>query len=107
MRKTDIDYICDTVKAWLSTEPKTQAELEALTGIDRRTIRLAIRELRMQGVKVCSGNSGFWMWDGEDASWAMTKKTILRKAVHTFELLNAIKANERDEDQIFFEEVSA
>lgn len=107
MQKTDIDYLKDTVRAWLSTEtPRTQRELEALTGIDRRDVRKIIRELRIDGVKVCSSNAGFWIWDGEDASWSKTKTTIARKAAHTFELLNAIKRAELLEDQIIFDEVA-
>ena len=108
MQKTDIDYLKDTVRAWLSTEtPRTQRELEALTGIDRRDVRKIIRELRIDGVKVCSGNAGVWIWNGEDTSWSKTKTAIARKAAHTFELLNAIKRAELLEDQITFEEVRA
>lgn len=108
MKKTDMDYYKDTVRAWLSTDtPRTQRELETLTGIDRREVRRVIRELRMDGVKVCSSNAGYWIWDGEDASWSKTKTTIARKAAHTFELLNAIKRAELLEDQITFEEVRA
>ena len=94
MKKTDMDYMKDTIRAWLSVEtPRTQRELEALTGIDRREVRRIIRELRSDGVK--------------DASWSKTKTTIARKAAHTFELLNAIKREELLEDQITFEEVRA
>lgn len=108
MKKTDRDYLKDTVRAWLSVEtPRTQAELEALTGINRREIRALIRELRIDGMKICSGNAGFWVWNGEDASWSRTKTSIARKAAHTFELLNAIKRAELNEGQITFEEVGA
>lgn len=104
---SDFEYIVDTVRAWLTTTPKTQKELESITGIDRRIIRRAIRQLRMDGLKVCSGNDGYWIWNGEDSSWEMTKATIVKKAAHTFELLNAMKAHEGDDDQLTFGEVSA
>ena len=106
MKKTDWEYTLDTVRARLSETPRTQAELEALTGIDRRTIRLAIHDLREQGFKICSGNSGFWVWNGVDDSWTKTKMTIIRKAASTFRLINAIKSHEATEGQISFEEVS-
>lgn len=105
--RNDFDYIVDTVRALLTTTPKTQKELESITGIDRRIIRRAIRQLRMEGLKVCSGNDGYWIWNGEDSTWEMTKATIVKKAAHTFELLNAMKAHEGDDDQLTFGEVSA
>lgn len=103
MRKSDTDYLKDTVRAWLTTTPKTQAELEALTGIDRRDIRRIVRELRIDGLKICSGNAGFWIWDGEDASWERTKKQLLRKGANTLELFYAIANNEKHEGQLTFE----
>lgn len=82
MKKTETDYLMDTVRAWLSTEtPRTQKELEALTGIDKRDVRRLIGLLRDRGVKICSGPSGFWIWDGKDASWSMTQRTMRRKAI--------------------------
>ena len=82
---TDWEKRCDAVLSalWLAKEPKTQEELEQITGIDRRTIRYAIGDLRDQGHKICSGNQGYWLWDGQDSSWRKTQLTIWRKALNT------------------------
>lgn len=103
MKKTDLEYYKECVTICLSRTPKTQKELEDLTGIDRREVRKIIRELRIEGMKICSGNAGFWIWDGKDDSWERTKRAIIRKAVSGFELMNAIKRNEANEDQLSWE----
>ena len=108
MKRNDMDYLKGTVRAWLSTDtPRTQKELEDLTGIDRRDVRKIIQELRLEGVKVCSGNAGYWIWNGKDDSWHRTKMTIISKAASTFKLANAILKAEHMEGQMTFSEVSA
>lgn len=109
MKKSEIDYLKGTVRSWLSTDtPRTQKELEDLTGIDRRDVRRLIRELRIDGVKICSGNAGYWIWNGQDESWHRTKLTIIAKGTSTYKLVNAILRAEKNEGQMsFFEEVSA
>lgn len=49
--------------------------------ITPRELQIAIRDLRLQGVKVCSGNGGYWLWDGQDDSWAHTKSQIKSRAI--------------------------
>lgn len=105
MKKTDWEYTCEIVRGWLSETPKTQAELEALTGIDRRTIRLAVHDLRAKGYKICSGNRGFWMWDGKDDSWQKTKTTIIRKGASSLRLIYMIAKAEKEEGQITFDDL--
>lgn len=75
----------ELVMSRLSAEPKTQMDLEALTGIDRREVRRIIGLLRDDGVKICSGTLGFWLWDGVDGTWAKTQATIRRKAISSLQ----------------------
>lgn len=63
--------------------PRTQRELEALTGIDKRQVREIIGLLRDDGIKICSGNKGFWLWNGEDDSYLKTQASMRRKAIST------------------------
>ena len=108
MKKSNKDYLKGTIRARLSEDtPRTQKELEDLTGIDRRDVRRLIQELRIDGVKICSGNAGYWIWNGKDDSWHRTKLTIIAKGTGAYKLVNAIMRAEKNEGQITFEEVSA
>lgn len=90
MKKTDRDYLKDTVRAWLSVEtPRTQVELEALTGINRRDVKRAVRELRLQGVKVCSSNRGYWL-ARDDAEVDRTRARLWHEIHERLELVYAM-----------------
>lgn len=102
--KNDLNYIADSIRAWLSTTPKTQCELARLVRQHPRTVRKAIGVLRDNGVKVCSGPAGFWIWDGEDDSWSKTKRTIRKKAISTLRRYYAMEGLPLD-GQISIEEV--
>ena len=80
---SDKEYIKDVVRSQLSTVPKTQAEIEANTGINRRIVRKAIGELRDEGMPICSGQLGFWIWDGSDRTLEQTVATMFRKGIKT------------------------
>lgn len=99
------EYIKETVRAWLTTTPKTQKELARLTGEHPRRVRMAIGLLRDEGVKVCSGNQGFWLWNGEDESWTRTKSTIKKKALSSLKRYYRMEGLPL-EGQITFEEVA-
>lgn len=65
-------YITDTVLAVLTTTPVKVKEITALTGYRDKTVRDAVKELRLKGYKICSGTQGVWLWDGIDDSYAHT-----------------------------------
>ena len=48
----------------------------AVLNIKPRELQRAVRDLRMDGVKVCSGDNGYWIWNGEDDTWNHTKRQI-------------------------------
>lgn len=89
MKQID-DYMKDTIRAWLSHDtPRTQKELEALTGIDRRYIKQAIRDLRLEGVGICSGNSGYWLARNSE-ELASTKRRLWHEIGERLALVNAM-----------------
>lgn len=89
MKKMD-DYMLDTIRAWLSHDtPRTQKELEALTGIDRRYIKQAIRDLRLEGLPICSGNEGYWIARSEE-ELNRTKARLWHEIGERLALVNAM-----------------
>ena len=70
--------------------PMRASQFETLTGIKPRELRLIVRDLRLDGVKVCSGDKGYWLWDGHDDSWSRTKDRIRSQAAKEHILLMAM-----------------
>lgn len=70
--------------------PMLAKDFKTLLGIDPRELRDVVRELRMEHVKVCSGDKGYWLWDGIDDSWRRTKARIKSQAVKEYALLAAM-----------------
>lgn len=89
MKNTDKDIVIAKVQTLLSSAPKTQKELESLTGIDRRDIKRAVRELRLQGVKVCSGSRGYWLAQS-DAEIDRTTARLWHEIYERLELVYAM-----------------
>lgn len=105
MKKMD-DYMLDTIRAWLSHDtPRTQKELEALTGIDRRYIKQAIRDLRLEGLPICSGNEGYWIARSED-ELNRTKARLWHEINERITLAQAMSMRPL-EGQLVMEEVQA
>ena len=70
--------------------PMRAKEFKALLGIDPRELREVVRDLRMEHVKVCSGDKGYWLWNGHDDSWHRTKARIRSQAAKEHLLLMAM-----------------
>lgn len=105
MKKMD-DYMKDTIRAWLSHDtPRTQKELEALTGIDRRYIKQAIRDLRLEGLPICSGNEGYWIARNEE-ELSRTKARLWHEINERITLAQAMSMRPL-EGQMIMEEVQA
>ncbi len=75
----------------MDSVPLTAKEIEGLTGVDPRQMRHIARELRMEHVKLCSGDKGYWLWNGKDDSWNRTKARIRSQAKKELELLKAME----------------
>ncbi len=74
----------------LTTKPITQRELAEMLGCKDSEIRGMIHNLRMSGVRVCSGYDGVWLWNGIDNSWEITKNHIRSRAMSLLSLLRAM-----------------
>ena len=74
----------------LTTEPITQRQLADTIGCTTAQIRIAIHNLRMDGEKICSGGDGVWLWNGEDDSWAYTRKQLRSRAKSLLKLCRAM-----------------
>ena len=61
------------------------------TGFEKKQLRNAIRELRLAGFKVCSGNNGYWLWDGKDDTWNHTKAQIKSRRYMLDQLIKAME----------------
>lgn len=90
MKENKKDIILTQLKL-MDSVPLTAKEIEGLTGTDPRGLRKIVRELRMEHIKVCSGDEGYWLWNGKDDSWSRTKARIRSQAKREFELLKAME----------------
>ena len=76
MKRNEVkDKVFQTLVLYDSMPVKTRP-LCALCRISSRELQNAVHDLRMDGVKVCSGDDGYWIWDGQDDSWNHTKNQI-------------------------------
>lgn len=83
----------------LSKNPIKSKELGAILGTKDAETRAIIRELRLKGVKVCSGAEGFWIWNGKDDSWQHTKKTMLSRAYAIYQVWKAMENSPGEEQE--------
>lgn len=90
----------DEIMNALSTEPVSQSELAKRLGANPAEIRAAIHDLRLKGVKICSGQQGVWIWDGEDDSWQRTRMHLRSRAKSLLKLCRAMDLVVIREDQI-------
>lgn len=100
MKNSDMDYMKDTIRAFLSKEtPRTQKELELLTGIDRRDVKRIIRALRFDGVQVCSGNAGYWLARNYDEV-SRTRQRLWHEVYERLALLSAMNRYPLDGQEV-------
>ena len=76
----------DDVVAWAISQNDGRPIVKELAAISR-----VIHDLRMEGVKICSGYDGVWLWNGEDNSWELTKNHIRSRAMSMITLLRAME----------------
>lgn len=86
-----LSYRDEMILNCLTFQPKRSSELQKITGYSDVEVREAIRNLRLNGVAVCSGGKGFWLWNGKDDSWRHTKNNIKSRAKKLIELYNAME----------------
>lgn len=96
-----ISYQANVVLGHLSQRPRKSAELQRITGYSDVEIRQLIRELRLNGHPICSGQKGFWVWNGTDDSWEHTKNNIKSRAKQLMDLYRAMESI-RGNDQVSF-----
>lgn len=70
------------------------------TGYGRRDIMYAVRALRMEGYCICSGDDGYWLWDGVDATWDATKMQIKSRLIKMATLYSAMENRPLDGQEI-------
>lgn len=83
----------------LSKTPIKSSQLGAIMGTKDAETRAIIRELRLKGVKVCSGSEGFWIWNGVDDSWNHTKNQIKSRIKSLYVLYKAMDQEPNDEQE--------
>lgn len=86
-----LTYKDEIVLNCLTFTPRRSTELQRMTGYTDIEVRDSIRNLRLNGLAVCSGNKGFWLWNGKDDSWRHTKNNIKSRAKKLIELYNAME----------------
>ena len=84
-----------------SGEKYYSKEIEAALGCSDSEVRAAVHDLRLRGVKVCSGKDGYWLWDGKDSSWDATCRHVKSRLISLSKLYSRI-ANLPPEGQYSF-----
>ena len=79
--------------------PLKTGQICAICNISARELQHAIRDLRMDGVKVCSGDKGYWIWDGKDDSWDHTKNQIKSRIKKLSVMYTAMNGSQLDGQQ--------
>ena len=74
-------------------EPVNTKTICALCNISSRDLQNAVRDLRLEGMKICSGDKGYWLWDGKDDSWSHTKAQLKSRIGKLYQLLSAMEGN--------------
>lgn len=90
MRRNDAKQMVLDRLTMNNSIPMRASQFETITGIKPRELRLIVRDLRMDGVKVCSGDPGYWLWDGKDDSWSRTKARMRSEQKRLNEVLAAM-----------------
>ena len=68
----------------------------AVLNIKPRQLQQAVHDLRMDGVKVCSGDQGYWIWNGQDDSWNHTKNQIKSRIKKLSKMYHAMDGTQID-----------
>lgn len=71
--------------------PMKSKPLCALLNISDRQLQRAVYELRMMGQPICSGNDGYWLYNGIDDSLAHTIAIIESHAMKSHMVARAMK----------------
>ena len=78
------------VGARLRRTPKHLGEIAMESGVEPRIVKEAIRELRIAGVPIVSGQEGYWMWNGKDESWKNFIAQMNKEKARKDELIDAM-----------------
>lgn len=95
-------YLEEKVYLTLGHSGKKSKEIQWELGIDSRTLEQTVRDLRLKGVRVCSGNQGYWISRGDGKDWEHTKAQLWARIKSSYELLKAME-NAPSDDQIRME----
>ena len=83
--------------------PAKTTPICAVLNIKPRQLQQAVHDLRMDGVKVCSGDQGYWIWDGVDDSWNHTKNQIKSRRNKLSMLYSAMDGTPLDGQEKMFQ----
>ena len=90
MTRNEIKEKVHAVLFIYDSNPIKTKPLCAVCSITPRQLQTAIRDLRMDGVKVCSGDAGYWLWNGKDDSWEHTKRQLRSRVSKLMRVLIAM-----------------
>ena len=95
-------YLEEKVYLTLGDKGKKSKEIQRELGIDSRALEQIVHDLRLKGVRVCSGNSGYWISRGDGKDWEHTKALLWARIKSSYQLLQAME-NAPSDDQIRME----
>ena len=92
------ERVMDLLELYNGNPIKTKP-LCAVLNITSRELQQTIHDLRMDGVKVCSGSKGYWIWNGKDDSWSHTKNQIKSRIKELSKMYTAMNGVQLDGQQ--------
>ena len=84
----------------LGCQKITRAELARCVGVNDRTVRLAIMELRREGYSICSDSNGSGYWLGNQEETRKTIATYRHRAIMCLETANEMEKRLELEGQV-------
>lgn len=77
----------------LSDKPITRQDIRLATGYHDRDIRQAIRELRLDGIRIVTSDSGGYYIANSDADYMHFRKAMVSRVIRIMEVVNAMDGN--------------
>jgi biotin operon repressor len=79
--------------AILSKSPTTRQEIRLLTGYNDRDIRQAIRDLRLQGMRIVTADNGGYFIAESEEGYLPFRNAMVSRVVKIMQVVNAMDRN--------------
>lgn len=87
------------VLEYANHRPMKTKTICAICNVTPRALQHAVRDLRLEHIKVCSGDDGYWIWNGEDDTWEHTLRQIKSRIKKLSDMYSAMQGTQLNGQQ--------